>query len=360
MTCDETASTHALKEKQLGIASANARFRRFDRCIVWIAAGLLTLPSLALGQAEEETEGETQPPDAAATQPAESGDDPTEVVTPADDRSVEEILRELEAADPVGPQPAAQPGDAAPEDMPAADAAGAAAFDPWLPPQGQLLPEGTYLIARPGRLVFSEEAGVTVFIADPVVPETIAYDVRATTSGARRRPPHRPLDARPGPRRHPPTSLILLPSRVTERIDAAMRTMGESEPIRISGRVYVHEGRNYLLPATNPLRASPVATKPKEGLLREGTYLVSRAARVSRSETGGEWIATFESDSDGHQDPPMILLPCRLLERIVAATQSEGDAAAMTLSGQVYVYRDANYLLPTVMLRPVRSGNLSP
>ncbi len=56
----------------------------------------------------------------------------------------------------------------------------------------------------------------------------------------------------------------------------------------------------------------------------------------------------------------MVLIPCRLLERLIRTAQSEGDSARIIISGQVYVYHDVNYLLPTVMLRPLPSENLSP
>lgn len=241
-----------------------------------------------------------------------------------DTRSIEEIRRDLERDDPTSSTTRVEPSaEAAPSE---------AEFDPLLPPRGRLLPEGSYLMARTGILTRAQSLGVVHFLPDP--------------------DPTRP--------RITPQPMMLLPSRVTERIEANLTEVQTSGPVEISGRVYVFEGRNFLMPTTSPFRTSATAAPVKQGLVREGAFIVSRLARITRSDTGGEWMVTFDSDRTGQMDPPMVLVPCRLLERLIRTAQAEGDAARIIISGQVYVYHDVNYLLPTVMLRPLPSENLSP
>lgn len=273
---------------------------------------------LALGGNVALAQDQPAPTKQPAEQPQQDPAEPAE----RDTRSIEEIRRDLERDDPTTSTTRAE----------APTEAASVAFDPLVPPRGRLLPEGSYLMARGGRLSRAEALGVMHFLPDP--------------DPARPRQPNQPM--------------MLLPSRTTERIESNLADITASGPVEISGRVYVFEGRNYLMPTTNPFRTGTNSGAAKPGLVREGAFIVSRLARISRSDTGGEWMVTFDSDRNGQMDPPMVLLPCRLLERLVRVAQSEGDAARIIISGQVYVYRDVNYLLPTVMLRPLASENLSP
>lgn len=265
------------------------------------------------------------PPSTPPAQPP-AKEDPPEPEThapPRDTRTIEEIRRALERDDPSTPTTRVE----------AAEGTGRAVeFDPLAPPRGRLLPEGSYLMARTGILTRTPSLGVLHFLPDP--------------------DPTRP--------RISPQPMMLLPSRVTERIEGNLVDVQSSGPVEISGRVYVFEGRNFLMPTTNPFRTGGAAGPVKHGLVREGAFIVSRLARITRSDTGGEWMVTFDSDRTGQMDPPMVLIPCRLLERLIRTAQSEGDAARIIISGQVYVYHDVNYLLPTVMHRPMASENLSP
>lgn len=268
------------------------------------------------------TAGSVLAQDQPATPPAEKPAEQTEPSEPPPQRSIEEIRRQLERDDPTNPTTRVE----APRE------AAAIEFDPLLPPRGRLLPEGSYLMSRTGVLTRTESLGVLHFLPDA--------------------DPNRP--------RQQNQAMMLMPSRVTERIEANLNEVATSGPVEISGRVYAYEGRNYFMPTTNPFRTGTMVTTNHADLVREGAFIVSRAGRISRSDTGGEWMVTFDSDSSGLMDPPMVLLPCRLLERLVRVAQSEGDAARIIISGQVYAYHNVNYLLPTVMRRPVASENLSP
>jgi len=54
----------------------------------------------------------------------------------------------------------------------------------------------------------------------------------------------------------------------------------------------------------------------------------------------------------------MILHACKLLETMEKTVQEQGDDIPFIVSGQVFVYRGANYLLPTLYQIDLDRGNL--
>ena len=72
----------------------------------------------------------------------------------------------------------------------------------------------------------------------------------------------------------------------------------------------------------------------------------------------GLQVFVFDADSQHAPEPPMILQPCRLLQSMEDIVQQRGDTVVFVLSGQVHVYRGANYLLPTLMRIAIDRGNL--
>ncbi len=96
-------------------------------------------------------------------------------------------------------------------------------------------------------------------------------------------------------------------------------------------------------------------------LMREGQFVLNRRGRMTRTTEGMTgWLFTFDADSDGLADPPMHLMPCKMLEDMESIITEQGEDAPFTISGQVFVYRNANYLLPTLMQLAPKRGNLQP
>jgi hypothetical protein len=93
-------------------------------------------------------------------------------------------------------------------------------------------------------------------------------------------------------------------------------------------------------------------------LRHEGDFIVNRLGRLTRATGGTQFMFTFESDSKTAPEPPVILLPCRMLENMEELVQEHGDNIVFVLSGQVTTYHGANYLLPTLMKLAVDKGNL--
>jgi hypothetical protein len=97
----------------------------------------------------------------------------------------------------------------------------------------------------------------------------------------------------------------------------------------------------------------------KQALMREGSTILARRGRVRRGE-GGTWLFVFDADAEGKSDPPMTIMPCLLLERIERFVTRRGDDAPILLSGQVTVFGNRNYLLPTIYRIPREQTQLSP
>lgn len=118
------------------------------------------------------------------------------------------------------------------------------------------------------------------------------------------------------------------------------------------------------------LDAALRGVKPKndapEKLVREGAYLFNRAGRITRGlggAVGGEaqnLMFAFEADGQDPEsaEPPMMLLPCKLLELMEDSVAERGDQVVFVVSGRVHTFRGANYLLPTTMTLPFDLGNL--
>lgn len=108
------------------------------------------------------------------------------------------------------------------------------------------------------------------------------------------------------------------------------------------------------VPAPTPSTAPPAVEQPPAGpngrvrtgrLLREGTFLVDRRGRMVRG-ANGEWMYTFDADAKGQADPTMVLMPCQKLEAMEKLAERYGESITFTLTGQVFAYKNRNYLLP--------------
>lgn len=80
-----------------------------------------------------------------------------------------------------------------------------------------------------------------------------------------------------------------------------------------------------------------------------GGYLASRTGRIVRGNDGAPTFV-FDSGASGQREGPMILLPCLNLMRMENIAAVQGDKAKVTVSGDVVVYRNKNYLLPRMFV----------
>jgi hypothetical protein len=114
-------------------------------------------------------------------------------------------------------------------------------------------------------------------------------------------------------------------------------------------------------PASAPIDNAADTTLLSSRLLREGTLINQRRGRMSRiaSNASGsasvDWVFTFDSDGRGRGEPPMVLLPCTNLMQMERVVERSGESVSFTVTGQVFVYKGRNYLLPSLYLVNRRS-----
>lgn len=308
----------------------------------------------------------------AQDEPEKATDSPPPVEA-TDERSIEEIMQDLERDDPEpAPTPVTEGED---------NSLSTALFEhsrfqtAARPGKGRLLPEGSVIISH-----------AAIMHRSPVMPGMweIVLD--------------------PGERQREPIRMLALPNRILERVEQTMGTTGGMASMTVSGRVFVYKRANYIMltvpprnivalevPATDqeaqstgnataddrsvswaPTPETAAASGPranrfgrKQGddydhLRPEGSFIMSRRGRLDRTGGSGHWLFVFESDELGTADPPVVVLPCALLERMEQRAQATGDASEFIMSGEIYTYGQMNYLLPDRMVIPYARYNLTP
>lgn len=107
-----------------------------------------------------------------------------------------------------------------------------------------------------------------------------------------------------------------------------------------------------LAPATNESGgdtardSSAVAPEAsKVTVMREGSHIVDRVARLSPSRDGQQMLLVFESDGQALQDPPMTVLPSLKLMDMEWARQTKGSDTKFRVTGMVTEYKGHNYIL---------------
>ena len=86
---------------------------------------------------------------------------------------------------------------------------------------------------------------------------------------------------------------------------------------------------------------------PARRFYPEGTFLSKRAGRLVKVSTG-DVVFVPARDSKGKGEAPMVVLPTQTLARLEAAPGVFAETSSVVLSGEVYVYFDRQYVLPTV------------
>jgi hypothetical protein len=88
-------------------------------------------------------------------------------------------------------------------------------------------------------------------------------------------------------------------------------------------------------------------------VVREGTFLVDRTGRLTRSPDGQQWEFTFDSDGQAMRDPPVVSLPNLKLMAMETAVSGSSRDLRFRVTGMVTEYRGRNYvLLEKVVVMP--------
>jgi hypothetical protein len=198
-------------------------------------------------------------------------------------------------------------------------------------PDGLLL-EGQKIELRSGHL--KREAGGMVFVFDE--KESPAY---------------------------PPMGVV--PSRRLAAMEDAAgfpdNAAGSDMTFRIKAEVTQYRGKNYLyiqplgIPLPPPAKpVAPAATvpvvtpiapqTPVVAPLPQGNIITLRVGRLVRDAKSGTELIVFDADGKLLQDPPMGVIPCKLLEIVEDATDNGSKPLKFVISGEVTTYRGKNYL----------------
>ena len=81
------------------------------------------------------------------------------------------------------------------------------------------------------------------------------------------------------------------------------------------------------------------------GLVREGTPIVDKAGRLTKTADALGYEFTFESDGKTLKDPPMIIIPNMNLELMEDAISTGSRDLRFRVTGVVTEYHGKNYLL---------------
>jgi hypothetical protein len=84
---------------------------------------------------------------------------------------------------------------------------------------------------------------------------------------------------------------------------------------------------------------------PQVTLIREGSYVVDRTGRLTRSADGQTSEFTYDADGKALKDPPMIILPNLTLMRMENAVTGSSRDVRFRVTGMVTEYKGRNYIL---------------
>jgi hypothetical protein len=84
---------------------------------------------------------------------------------------------------------------------------------------------------------------------------------------------------------------------------------------------------------------------PVTTVLREGSPIIDRVCRLTRSADGQQEELAFDSDGAAMQDPPVIILPNLKLSAIEGAASGDNHDPRFSVSGVIAEYRGRNYIL---------------
>lgn len=91
----------------------------------------------------------------------------------------------------------------------------------------------------------------------------------------------------------------------------------------------------------------------------EGTFLSRRRGSIFKASTG-DLVFIPERDRKGKGESPMVLLPCQTLARLEATPDLASPSTTVILSGEVFVYFDRQYMLPSAFAFDSASSSPAP
>lgn len=84
---------------------------------------------------------------------------------------------------------------------------------------------------------------------------------------------------------------------------------------------------------------------PVVNVMREGTFLVDRVGRLTRSPDGSKAEFAFEADGKAMRDPPVVIVPNLKLMQMEDAIAGSNRDLRFRISGMLTEYRGRNHIL---------------
>ena len=80
-------------------------------------------------------------------------------------------------------------------------------------------------------------------------------------------------------------------------------------------------------------------------LIREGSFIVDRTGRLTKSADGQQFEFSFESDGRAMKDPPVVIIPSLKLMAMEGAVNGSNRDLKFRITGMVTEYKGRNYVL---------------
>lgn len=100
-------------------------------------------------------------------------------------------------------------------------------------------------------------------------------------------------------------------------------------------------------PGLPPPAAADLGLPTVPALLREGSYITNARGQIVKGKSG-RWYVVFDQELGGRTLPPMILAENSNLAAMERSVERLPEGTRYRIAGRVTVYRDRNYLLPSM------------
>ncbi len=140
------------------------------------------------------------------------------------------------------------------------------------------------------------------------------------------------------------------------RVRQMLLQMPRPRPYSNSGASGAASGPGESEPMTPPT-VSTVSGPPRGDLL-DAAVVVDRVGRVGYDPDGQRWLFAFEADGASLAEPPVVLLPNALLERLETSLAESDRSVRFRVSGEITKYQQANYLILRKALIKFENANL--
>ncbi|MEI8196876.1 MAG: hypothetical protein WCI73_13330, partial [Phycisphaerae bacterium] len=97
-------------------------------------------------------------------------------------------------------------------------------------------------------------------------------------------------------------------------------------------------------PTVVPAVPGVAPAQPPVLRLREGQSIFDRVGRLVKDEKTQQWLFAFESDGKEMKDPPITLVPSKMLEAMEDASAKGTKSIRFKISGEITEYHGKNYL----------------